>query len=91
MVTGTCVPLDTWKKYSKWFSSDNIAQSFKSKNFHPEFLEPVNEIVYLETKHILDANISPLLEDEKNIAQPPDPFLVSRECTLPPASRQRQG
>lgn len=79
MLTGACVPLDVWKKYSKWISSGNIPQRFKSKNFHSEFLGPFNEAAYLETKHILDANVSPLLADDKIIAQLPDTFLVSCE------------
>ncbi|XP_034359779.1 arylacetamide deacetylase-like 4 [Arvicanthis niloticus] len=79
ILTGACVPLDTWKKYSKWVSSDNIPQRFKSKNFHLEFLGPFNETAYLETKHILDVNISPLLADDRIIAQLPEAFLVSCE------------
>ncbi|GAB1289213.1 AADACL4 family member 3 [Apodemus speciosus] len=82
ILTGACVSLDTWKMYSKWISSDNIPQRFKSKNFHPEFLGPFNEAACLETKHMLDASISPLLADDKTIAQLPDTFLVSCEYDI---------
>uniref|UniRef100_A0A8C6IAL2 AADACL4 family member 3 n=1 Tax=Mus spicilegus TaxID=10103 RepID=A0A8C6IAL2_MUSSI len=79
IVTGAFVPLDTWKKYSKWLSSDNIPKRFKSKNFHPKFLGPFSETAYRETKHVFDVNFSPLLADDKIIAQLPDTFLVSCE------------
>ncbi|XP_060234637.1 arylacetamide deacetylase-like 4 [Meriones unguiculatus] len=76
---GTSVPPDTWKKYKKWLSSDNIPRKFKSKSFVPEFPGPFNEAAYLETKHVFDAEISPLLVDDKIIAQLPKTFLVSCE------------
>ncbi|XP_032743521.1 arylacetamide deacetylase-like 4 [Rattus rattus] len=79
ILTGACVPPDIWKKYNKWLSSDNIPQRFKGKDFSPEFLGPFNETAYLETKHVLDEKISPLLADDKIIAQLPDTFLLSCE------------
>ncbi|ERE83540.1 arylacetamide deacetylase-like 4-like isoform 1 [Cricetulus griseus] len=78
MLTGACVSLNAWKKYKKWVSSDNIPQKFRSKSFQPK-LGPFNEAAYLETKHILDEKISPLLADDKIIAQLPQAFLVSCE------------
>ncbi|XP_059112251.1 arylacetamide deacetylase-like 4 [Peromyscus eremicus] len=76
---GTCIPLDIWKKYRKWLSSDNIPRRFKSKSLLPEFSGPFNEAAYLETKQVLDPDISPLLVDDKIIAQLPQAFLVSCE------------
>jgi arylacetamide deacetylase-like 3/4 len=38
-----------------------------------------NEAAYLEIKHVWSSEISPLLEDEKIIAQLPKTFLVSCE------------
>ncbi|XP_006989103.1 arylacetamide deacetylase-like 4 [Peromyscus maniculatus bairdii] len=76
---GTCIPLDTRKKYRKWLSSDNIPRRFKSKSLLPEFSGPFNEAAYLETKQVLDPEISPLLVDDKIIAQLPQAFLVSCE------------
>ncbi|ERE83538.1 arylacetamide deacetylase-like 4-like isoform 2 [Cricetulus griseus] len=76
---GTCIPPDFWKKYRKWLSSDNIPRRFKSKSLLPESPGPFNETAYLETKQVLDAEISPLLIDDKIIAQLPQAFLVSCE------------
>ncbi|XP_051027657.1 arylacetamide deacetylase-like 4 [Acomys russatus] len=79
LMNGTCMPPDIWKKYRKWLSSDNIPRRFKSKGLLPEFPEPFNEAAYLETKSIFDPEISPLLVDDKIIAQLPKAFLVSCE------------
>ncbi|XP_051027656.1 arylacetamide deacetylase-like 4 isoform X3 [Acomys russatus] len=79
IINGTCIPPDIWKKYRKWIGSDNIPGRFKSKNLLPEFPGPFNEAAYLETKHILEAEMSPLLVDDKIIAQLPKAFLVSCE------------
>ncbi|KAL1776667.1 arylacetamide deacetylase-like 4 [Sigmodon hispidus] len=76
---GTYIPPDTWKKYRKWLSSDNIPRKFKSKSFLPEFSGSFNEFAYLEAKQVLDAEISPLLVEDKIIAQLPQAFLVSCE------------
>ncbi|XP_028716887.1 arylacetamide deacetylase-like 4 [Peromyscus leucopus] len=77
--TGAIVPLDKWKKYRKWLSSDNIPRRFWSQDSQPEFLGCFNEAAYLETKHIFDIEISPILADDKTIAQLPEVFLVSCE------------
>nr|XP_042128625.1 LOW QUALITY PROTEIN: arylacetamide deacetylase-like 4 [Peromyscus maniculatus bairdii] len=77
--TGAIVPPDNWKKYRKWLSSDNIPRRFWSQDSQPEFLGCFNEAAYLETKHIFDIEISPLLADDKTIAQLPEVFLVSCE------------
>uniref|UniRef100_A0A8C6RPR1 Arylacetamide deacetylase like 4 n=1 Tax=Nannospalax galili TaxID=1026970 RepID=A0A8C6RPR1_NANGA len=79
LLKGTCVPPDTWKKYRKWLSSDNIPQRFRGPNLQPEFPGPFNEAAYLETKQIWDAEVSPLLADDKTFAQLPQAFLVSCE------------
>ncbi|XP_052574725.1 arylacetamide deacetylase-like 4 [Peromyscus californicus insignis] len=77
--TGAIVPLDKWKKYRKWLSSDNIPRRFWSQDPQPEFLGCFNEAAYLETKHIFDIGISPILADDKTIAQLPEVFIVSCE------------
>ncbi|XP_052031703.1 arylacetamide deacetylase-like 4 [Apodemus sylvaticus] len=79
LFNGTYMPPDTWKKYRKWLSSDNIPRRFKSKSLLPEFSGPFNEAAYLEIKHISDAEISPLLVNDKIIAQLPEAFLVTCE------------
>lgn len=79
IASGTSVPPDTWKKYRKWLTSDNLPRRFKSKSLLPEFPGPFNEAAYLETRHTLTAEISPLLADDKIIAQLPQAFLVSCE------------
>ncbi|XP_075801947.1 arylacetamide deacetylase-like 4 isoform X2 [Microtus pennsylvanicus] len=79
MLTGAVIPLDKWKKYSKWISSDNIPRRFWSQDLQPEFLGCFNEAAYLETKHIFDVQISPVLADNKIIAQLPEVFLVTCE------------
>ncbi|KAL6086170.1 hypothetical protein STEG23_013445 [Scotinomys teguina] len=79
LLKGTCIPPDHWKKYEKWVSSDNIPQRFKIKSPQPEFPGPFNETAYLETNHIFDLETSPLLADDKIIAQLPEAFLVSCE------------
>ncbi|XP_052031846.1 arylacetamide deacetylase-like 4 family member 1 [Apodemus sylvaticus] len=79
MSTGVIIPLDKWKKFGKWFSSDNISRRFWSQHTQPEVLGPFNEASYLETNHVWSSEISPLLADEKIIAQLPKAFLVSCE------------
>uniref|UniRef100_A0A8C8UNF3 Alpha/beta hydrolase fold-3 domain-containing protein n=1 Tax=Peromyscus maniculatus bairdii TaxID=230844 RepID=A0A8C8UNF3_PERMB len=79
MLTGAVIPLDKWKKYRKWLSYDNIPRRFWSQDPQPEFLAPFNETAYLETKHVWSAEISPVLADDKIIAQLPKTFLVSCE------------
>ncbi|CAH7443691.1 arylacetamide deacetylase-like 4 [Phodopus roborovskii] len=79
MLTGAVIPLDKWKKYRKWLSSDNIPRRFWSSDSQPEFLGCFNEVAYLEIKHIFDVEISPILADDKTIAQLPETFLVTCE------------
>ncbi|XP_005404003.1 PREDICTED: arylacetamide deacetylase-like 4 [Chinchilla lanigera] len=79
MLNGACIPPETWKKYRKWLSSDNIPKRFKDKYKEPQFPGPFNESAYLETKHLFDVENSPLLADDQTIAQLPEAFLVSCE------------
>ncbi|XP_021056837.1 arylacetamide deacetylase-like 4 isoform X2 [Mus pahari] len=79
MSTGAVIPLDKWKKYRKWLSYDNIPRRFWSQDTQPEVFGPFNEAAYLETKHVWSAEISPLLADDRIIAQLPKTFLVSCE------------
>ncbi|CAO2589964.1 Arylacetamide deacetylase-like 4 [Lemmus lemmus] len=79
MLTGAVIPLDKWKKYRKWVSSDNIPRRFWSQDLQPEFLGCFNEAAYLETKHIFDVQISPVLADDEIIAQLPEAFMVTCE------------
>ncbi|XP_057641278.1 arylacetamide deacetylase-like 4 family member 1 [Chionomys nivalis] len=79
MLKGINIPLDYWKMYRKWLGSDNIPQRFKSQGLQPKFPEPFNETAYLETTRIFDLEASPLLADDKTIAQLPEAFLVSCE------------
>ncbi|XP_021099213.1 arylacetamide deacetylase-like 4 [Heterocephalus glaber] len=79
MVKGACIPPDTWKKYRKWLSSDNIRQSVKNRFQESQLRGPFNEAAYLETKHLLDVANAPLLADDEIIAQLPEAFLVSCE------------
>ncbi|XP_005079458.2 arylacetamide deacetylase-like 4 [Mesocricetus auratus] len=79
MLTGAAIPLEDWKKYRKWLSYDNIPKRFWSPDPQPETLGPFNEAAYLETKQACCAKISPLLADDKIIAQLPKTLLVSCE------------
>ncbi|XP_038191222.1 arylacetamide deacetylase-like 4 [Arvicola amphibius] len=79
MLKGTFIPPDYWKKYKKWLGSDNIPQRFKSQGLEPKFPGPFNETAYLETTRVFDLEASPLLADDKIVAQLPDTFLVSCE------------
>ncbi|XP_578509.2 arylacetamide deacetylase-like 4 family member 1 [Rattus norvegicus] len=79
MLKGTFIPPDNWKKYKKWLSSDNIPQRFKSQGPQPESPGPFNEAAYLEINHIFNLEVSPLLADDKTIAQLPETLLVSNE------------
>ncbi|CAH7443728.1 arylacetamide deacetylase-like 4 [Phodopus roborovskii] len=79
MLAGAVIPLDKWKKYRKWLSSDNIPKRFWSQDPQPEIIGPFNEAAYLETKHTWSTEISPLLADDKIIARFPETFLVSCE------------
>ncbi|XP_004648008.1 arylacetamide deacetylase-like 4 [Octodon degus] len=82
LITGACIPQETWKKYEKWLSSDNIPKKFKNKYKEPQFPGPFNEAAYLETKHLLDAENSPLFAEDEIIAQLPEAFLVSCEYDI---------
>ncbi|XP_005403999.1 PREDICTED: arylacetamide deacetylase-like 4 isoform X1 [Chinchilla lanigera] len=77
MLKGTFIPPETWMKYRKWLSADNIPESFKNKYQESQFPGPFNEAAYLETKHLFDVGNEPLLADDETIAQFPDLFLVS--------------
>ncbi|XP_005403996.1 PREDICTED: arylacetamide deacetylase-like 4 [Chinchilla lanigera] len=77
MLKGTFIPPETWIKYRKWLSSDNIPESFKNKYQEPQFPGPFNEVAYLETKHLFDVGNEPILTDDEIVAQLPDLFLVS--------------
>ncbi|XP_036033194.1 arylacetamide deacetylase-like 4 isoform X2 [Onychomys torridus] len=79
LLTGAIIPLDKWKKYRKWLSSDNIPRRFWSQDSQPEFLGCFNEAAYLETRHIFDKEISPILADDETIAQLPEACFVSCE------------
>ncbi|KAL1776260.1 arylacetamide deacetylase-like 4 [Sigmodon hispidus] len=79
MLKGNVIPPEYWKKYKKWLSSDNIPQRFKSQGSQPEFPGLFNETAYLETNNIFDVEVSPLLSDDKIVAQLPEAFLVSCE------------
>nr|XP_034359889.1 arylacetamide deacetylase-like 4 isoform X2 [Arvicanthis niloticus] len=79
MLTGAIIPLVKWKKYRKWLSYENIPRRFWSRDTQPEVLGPFNETAYLETKQIWSAEVSPLLADDRIIAQLPKTFLVTFE------------
>ncbi|XP_051027053.1 arylacetamide deacetylase-like 4 [Acomys russatus] len=79
MGKGTFIPPDNWEKYKKWVSSDNIPQRFKSPGPQPEFPGRFNESAYLETRLLFSSETSPLLADDKIIAQLPEAFMVSCE------------
>ncbi|NP_941064.2 arylacetamide deacetylase-like 4 family member 1 [Mus musculus] len=77
MLTGACISPSAWKKYEKWLSPDNIPKRFRTTYQPPESPAPFNEAAYLETKHAMNIDISPLVADDKIIAQLPEAFLVS--------------
>ncbi|XP_028641852.1 arylacetamide deacetylase-like 4 isoform X2 [Grammomys surdaster] len=79
MSTGAIIPLVKWKKYRKWLSYENIPRRFWSQDTQPEVLGPFNEAAYLETKHVWSAEISPILADDRIIAQLPKTFLLTYE------------
>uniref|UniRef100_A0A8C5NX99 AADACL4 family member 1 n=1 Tax=Jaculus jaculus TaxID=51337 RepID=A0A8C5NX99_JACJA len=79
MLKGGFIAPETWKKYRKWLSSDNIPQKFKNKTQEPEFPSSFNESAHLETICLLDDLVSPLLVDDEVIARLPEAFLVSCE------------
>lgn len=79
ILNGTCVPPDVWRKYEKWLSPDNIPKKFKNRGYQPWSPGPFNEAAYLEAKHMLDVENSPLIADDEVIAQLPEAFLVSCE------------
>ncbi|XP_062049076.1 LOW QUALITY PROTEIN: arylacetamide deacetylase-like 4 [Lepus europaeus] len=77
LVTGSFIPPEAWSKYKKWLSSDNIPKRFKTKSHQPSFPAPFNEAAYLEMKHLLDVENSPILAEDEVIAQLPEAFVVS--------------
>ncbi|OBS57271.1 hypothetical protein A6R68_11605, partial [Neotoma lepida] len=82
ILTGACMPPSAWKKYEKWLSPDNIPKMFRSKYQQPESLAPFNEAAYLETKHTMNVDISPLIADDKIIAQVPEAFVVTLQWDI---------
>ncbi|XP_021088238.1 arylacetamide deacetylase-like 4 [Mesocricetus auratus] len=82
MLTGACMPPSAWRKYEKWLSPDNIPKMFRSEYQQPQSPAPFNEAAYLETKHTMNADISPLLADDKIIAQVPEAFLVTLQWDI---------
>ncbi|XP_021017151.1 arylacetamide deacetylase-like 4 [Mus caroli] len=79
LFNGTYMHPDTWEKYRKWLSSDNIPRRFKNKSLLPEFSRPFDEAAFMEIRHNSGSEVSPLLVDDKIIAQLPEAFLVSCE------------
>ncbi|XP_003793337.1 arylacetamide deacetylase-like 4 [Otolemur garnettii] len=79
ILTGAFMPPDTWRKYRKWLSADNIPKRFQGRGPPPRFPAPYNEAAYLETKHLFDREYSPFLADDETMAQLPEVFLVSCE------------
>ncbi|XP_052571315.1 arylacetamide deacetylase-like 4 family member 1 [Peromyscus californicus insignis] len=77
MLAGACMPPSVWQKYEKWLSPDNIPKMFRSKYQRPKSPAPFNEAAYLETKHTMNTDISPLIADDKIIAQVPEAFIVT--------------
>ncbi|XP_055471053.1 arylacetamide deacetylase-like 4 family member 1, partial [Psammomys obesus] len=77
LLTGTFIPPDIWMKYKKFVGSDNIPERFRKNIQQPEFPGPFNKAAYLEVKHFLDVEISPLVADDEVIAQLPEALLVS--------------
>ncbi|KAL6086171.1 hypothetical protein STEG23_013446, partial [Scotinomys teguina] len=82
MLTGACVPPSAWKKYEKWLSPDNIPKMFRRNYQQPESPAPFNEAAYLETKHTMNKDISPLIADDEIIAQVPEAFLVTLQWDI---------
>ncbi|ERE83535.1 arylacetamide deacetylase-like 4-like protein [Cricetulus griseus] len=82
MLTGACMPPSTWKKYEKWLSPDNIPKMFRSEYQQPQSPAPFNEAAYLETKHTMSVDASPLLAEDKVIAQVPEAFLVTLQWDI---------
>ncbi|MXQ81887.1 hypothetical protein E5288_WYG004779 [Bos mutus] len=73
------IPPKVWKKYRKWLSTDNLPNRFKKTGCQPVFPAPFNGAAYLENKHLLDVENSPLVRDDEIIGQLPEAFLVSCE------------
>ncbi|CAO2589960.1 Arylacetamide deacetylase-like 4 family member 1 [Lemmus lemmus] len=82
MLTGACMPPSAWKKYEKWLGPENIPKMFRSKYQQPESLAPFNEAAYLEIKHIMSADVCPLIADDKIIAQVPEAFVVTLQWDI---------
>ncbi|XP_055471050.1 arylacetamide deacetylase-like 4 family member 1 [Psammomys obesus] len=77
LLTGAFIPPDIWMKYKKFVGSDNIPERFRKNIQQPEFPGPFNKAAYLEVKHCLEVEISPLVADDEVIAQLPEALLVS--------------
>ena len=63
-MSGAFIPPKVWKKYRKWLSTDNLPNRFKKTGCQPLFPAPFNEAAYLESKHLLDVENSPLVRDD---------------------------
>ena len=79
IVSRAFIPPEVWKKYRKWLSTDNLPNRFKKTGCQPVFPAPFSEAAYLENKHLLDVENSPLIRDDEIIVQLPEAFLVSCE------------
>ncbi|GAB1289209.1 Arylacetamide deacetylase-like 4 [Apodemus speciosus] len=82
ILSGASISPSDWKKYEKWLSPDNIPKRFRTEYQPPKSPVSFNEAAYLETKHTMNINISPLLADDKIIAQLPEAFIVSLQWDI---------
>ncbi|KAL1776785.1 arylacetamide deacetylase-like 4 [Sigmodon hispidus] len=81
ILTGATMPQSVWKKYEKWLSPDNIPKMFRNKYQKPEPSE-FNEAAYLEIRHTMNADASPLIADDKIIAQVPEAFVLTLQWDI---------
>ncbi|XP_072282430.1 arylacetamide deacetylase-like 4 [Pyxicephalus adspersus] len=76
---GSHIPLDLRKKFSKWFSSDNIPDEFKLRGYKPHVMSAFDKNVYEKLKHVLEPLCSPLVAEDSVFRRLPKTYILTCE------------
>ncbi|XP_068098829.1 arylacetamide deacetylase-like 4 [Hyperolius riggenbachi] len=79
MLSGSHVPPELWKKFSKWLSADIIPDEFKVRGYKPPVTPTFNHDAYKKLKHALDLTSSPLLAEDAVLSLLPKAYILTCE------------
>ncbi|XP_033012890.1 arylacetamide deacetylase-like 3 [Lacerta agilis] len=83
ILKGSHVPDDTWEKYQKWISADNIPEEFKIRGYRPIERAPFSENFYELFRSGCNAMFCPLLAEDCVLQKLPETLILTCEyCSV---------